>query len=240
MAKKPRSDPRTTSAAAIQRREALKQLSALAISVPTLASIACSEDPETTDAGVVQNGAEAGAGGKPSGTLDAGSGTTDGATTGSATTGGAATNEGGATADGASADGGATGSTDAATPGGGAGDAGVDATIDAGAGDASASTADFFPPMFQDAPTCTLTPTDAAGEGPFFIHETEAMTDPSLVRVDMREGRPGVELQLHLRLLDSSMGCMRPIPDVEVYVWHTDALGLYSGFNAQNPDMQYM
>jgi protocatechuate 3,4-dioxygenase beta subunit len=33
---------------------------------------------------------------------------------------------------------------------------------------------------------------------------------------------------------------MKPIADVEVYTWHTDALGLYSGFNGQNPDQTYM
>lgn len=94
--------------------------------------------------------------------------------------------------------------------------------------------------MFDDAASCTLTPTDPAGEGPFFIHEDEIMNDASLLRVDMRDGRPGVELQLNLRLLDSEGMCKTPIAGVQVYTWHTDAVGLYSGFAGQNPDQPYM
>jgi protocatechuate 3,4-dioxygenase beta subunit len=33
---------------------------------------------------------------------------------------------------------------------------------------------------------------------------------------------------------------MKPIADVEVYTWHTDALGFYSGFENQNPNQRYM
>lgn len=87
---------------------------------------------------------------------------------------------------------------------------------------------------------CTLTPTDRAGEGPFFIHEDEVMNDPVLMRSDMRDGRPGIEFQLNIRVLDQEGMCMKPISGVEVYVWHTDAVGLYSGFNNQNPDQSYM
>jgi protocatechuate 3,4-dioxygenase beta subunit len=65
------------------------------------------------------------------------------------------------------------------------------------------------------------------------------MNDESIRRSDTREGKPGVELQLNLRVLDSDGGCMKPISGVEVYVWHTDATGFYSGFNNQNPDMPY-
>jgi protocatechuate 3,4-dioxygenase beta subunit len=117
-----------------------------------------------------------------------------------------------------------------------------DAGSDAGVmqlGDAGAGTDGFLPPMFTDAPTCTLTATDGAGEGPFFIHEDEVMNDPSLKRVDMRDAHPGVEMQLNYRMLDMDGNCMKPIADVEVYTWHTDAVGMYSGFNNQNPDMTY-
>jgi len=85
-----------------------------------------------------------------------------------------------------------------------------------------------------------LKQTSGAGERPFFIHEDEVNNDPTIFRQDTRDGHPGVELQLHLRVLDQSMGCNVPIKDVEVYIWHTDALGFYSGFNNQNPDMSYM
>ena len=107
-------------------------------------------------------------------------------------------------------------------------------------GDAGPSAGGLLPPMFPMASTCTLTGTDAAGEGPFFIHEDEVMTDPTLNRVDIRDGKPGVEMHLHYRLLDQDGMCMKPIAGVEVYTWHTDALGLYSGFNGQDPNKTYM
>jgi protocatechuate 3,4-dioxygenase beta subunit len=110
----------------------------------------------------------------------------------------------------------------------------------AGAGGAMSTGGTLVPPSFDNVTTCVLTPTDGAGEGPFFIHEDEVNNDPTIFRQDTRDGHPGVELQLHLRVLDQSMGCNVPIKDVEVYVWHTDALGFYSGFNNQNPDMSYM
>jgi protocatechuate 3,4-dioxygenase beta subunit len=118
-------------------------------------------------------------------------------------------------------------------------DAGVDAAVSA-MGDAGPSVGGLLPPMFPMASTCTLTGTDSAGEGPFFIHEDEVMSDPSLNRPDIRDGKPGVEMHLHYRLLDQDGMCMKPIAGVEVYTWHTDALGLYSGFNGQNPNQTYM
>jgi protocatechuate 3,4-dioxygenase beta subunit len=95
------------------------------------------------------------------------------------------------------------------------------------------------PTTFDPVATCALTPTDPASEGPFFIHEDEVMNDPSIFRSDMRDGADGVELRINLRMLDSSQSCMAAIPGVQVYVWHTNALGFYSGFNGQNPDMRY-
>jgi protocatechuate 3,4-dioxygenase beta subunit len=97
----------------------------------------------------------------------------------------------------------------------------------------------FVPVMFDNVASCTLTPTDPAGEGPFFVHEDEIMNDEVLLRFDMRDGKPGVELQLNLRVLDSDGKCMKPISGIEVYTWHTDATGFYSGFNNQNPDQPY-
>ncbi len=138
-----------------------------------------------------------------------------------------------------------SGELDAGADGGGrvqwGGDGGgprnvVDATasLEDGGGFALAT-----PDMFANVASCTLTATDTAGEGPFFIHDEEVMNDPVLFRNDLRDGRSGIELWLHLRMLDSSKSCTSPISDVEVYVWHTDASGLYSGFNEQNPDQPY-
>jgi protocatechuate 3,4-dioxygenase beta subunit len=61
------------------------------------------------------------------------------------------------------------------------------------------------------------------------------------------DAAPGVEMQLHLRILDSknTMCNAKGVPDVDVYIWHTDAQGYYSGFGLkgtdtqQNPDMPY-
>jgi protocatechuate 3,4-dioxygenase beta subunit len=95
-------------------------------------------------------------------------------------------------------------------------------------------------PDFGPAPTCTLSPTDAQGEGPFFVHDDEVMDDIPLGRTDIREGHEGVELQLHIRVLNEGMMCNSPISGVEVYIWHTNALGMYSGFNGQDPNKNYM
>jgi protocatechuate 3,4-dioxygenase beta subunit len=127
----------------------------------------------------------------------------------------------------------------------------------AGAGTAGAGgTGGLVSPTWDDVPLtamCTSTSaTDAAGQGPFFIHELEKNDDISLIRQDIR-GRynesalPGVEMHLHLRLLDyTDEGCEdKPLEGVDVYIWHTDAQGYYSGFGTrggddeQNPDVPY-
>jgi protocatechuate 3,4-dioxygenase beta subunit len=105
---------------------------------------------------------------------------------------------------------------------------------------------------WEDVPTCMPSYSDGAGQGPFMIHELEVAGDESMYRQDIRgrynpQAEPGVEMQLHLRILDGSAdGCgQMPVKDVEVYVWNTDAQGYYSGFGTrgqsteQNPDSPY-
>ena len=60
----------------------------------------------------------------------------------------------------------------------------------------------------------------------------------SLFRSDIREDRPGVPLELAIRVVDS-FTC-RPASDCLVDVWHCDAGGLYSGFRniVFDPDTQ--
>jgi protocatechuate 3,4-dioxygenase beta subunit len=60
-------------------------------------------------------------------------------------------------------------------------------------------------------------------EGPFYI-------DGEAVRRDVTEGKPGVPLTLELNVADSTT--CSPIPDAAVEIWHADAGGNYSGFNA--------
>ena len=50
-------------------------------------------------------------------------------------------------------------------------------------------------------------------------------------------------MQLHLRILKATADCgSQPVAGIDVYVWHTDAQGYYSGFGApgeQTPDAPY-
>jgi protocatechuate 3,4-dioxygenase beta subunit len=122
-----------------------------------------------------------------------------------------------------------------------------------GAGGASAgsggSGGGLVVPTWDDVPTCTASKTDGAGQGPFMIHDKEKDDDVSLLRQDIRgrynmSAEPGVEMELHLRILSSkSTSCnMAPVQDAEIYIWHTDAQGFYSGFGMpgeQKPDDPY-
>ncbi len=69
-------------------------------------------------------------------------------------------------------------------------------------------------------PACTLTPEQI--EGPFYL-------DQARIREAISEGKPGVPLQLSLRVLEASASCA-PISKAAVDVWQCDALGIYSGY----------
>jgi protocatechuate 3,4-dioxygenase beta subunit len=104
-------------------------------------------------------------------------------------------------------------------------------------------------PAWDDVPACSASNIDGAGQGPFFIHDTERDDDVSLTRQDIRgrydaAAEPGVEMQLHVRVLDATNGACNaaPMAGLEVYIWHTDAQGYYSGFGEpgdQRPDDPY-
>jgi protocatechuate 3,4-dioxygenase beta subunit len=104
-------------------------------------------------------------------------------------------------------------------------------------------------PPWDAVPDCTLSRTDRAGQGPFFIHDGDREDDVSLFRQDIRgrynmAAEPGTEMQLHLRVLHGgSAQCgAQPLEGVEVYIWHVDAQGFYSGFGEpgeQTPDQPY-
>jgi protocatechuate 3,4-dioxygenase beta subunit len=74
----------------------------------------------------------------------------------------------------------------------------------------------------QQAGSCMLTPN--AGEGPFYF-------DPELVRTDIADGRPGAPLELAMQVV--RIGDCAALTDARVDVWHSDALGLYSGYGRQ-------
>ena len=60
-------------------------------------------------------------------------------------------------------------------------------------------------------------------EGPYYF-------DADSIRSDIREDRDGTPLQLALRVRDA--GRCEPISDAVVDIWHCDAGGVYSGFDA--------
>ncbi len=75
--------------------------------------------------------------------------------------------------------------------------------------------------LFDDSSACTLTPEET--EGPYYF-------DADAIRSDIREDRGGTTLRLVLRIRDA--GSCEPIPNAVVDVWHCDAAGTYSGFEA--------
>ena len=75
--------------------------------------------------------------------------------------------------------------------------------------------------MLDESASCTVTPELA--EGPFYF-------DAGSVRRDIRDGRDGVALGLALRV--RAAGSCEPIESAVVDIWHCDAAGIYSGFDA--------
>jgi len=73
------------------------------------------------------------------------------------------------------------------------------------------------------APPLPLTP--QVTEGPFYF-------DPGLVRSEIAEGRPGVPLEVRIRVVDAKGA---PLAGFRVDLWHCDADGLYSGYDRQGP-----
>lgn len=225
--KKTRQDQPSTSETAISRRVALLGISGM---IPALANLACGDGPGVSGG----SGGSVGSGGVGSG--GAGSGGAGALGSGGLGSGGGTSGSGGA------ASGGAPGS-------GGAGTVGAGGALGTGGGGSFT----FTPIGEWDAvPVCQASYSDRAGQGPFMIHELEVAGDVSIHRQDLRgqydpEAEAGVEMQLHLRILDGSSGTCSdvPVPDVEVYVWNTDAQGYYSGFgtrgesNEQKPDVPY-
>ena len=73
---------------------------------------------------------------------------------------------------------------------------------------------------FDDSASCRLTAEQT--EGPYYF-------DADAIRSDIREDRDGVPLRLAVRVRDARCS---PIKDAVVDVWHCDAGGVYSGFEA--------
>lgn len=102
----------------------------------------------------------------------------------------------------------------------------------------SAATTSFLPAAAQAQEAAPAAATNPAGicvllpqavEGPFYF-------DPKLVRVDITDGKPGVAVELKLRIVDAKT--CTPMPGVRVDVWQCDAVGVYSGYADQGDDRQ--
>lgn len=97
----------------------------------------------------------------------------------------------------------------------------VNRTSTTGSTNGTANTTAATSDLFDEAASCTLTPEET--EGPYYF-------DANAIRSDIREDRLGVPLRLALRVMDDD-SCA-PVPNAVVDIWHCDATGLYSGFEA--------
>lgn len=67
--------------------------------------------------------------------------------------------------------------------------------------------------------------TSETTEGPYYI-------DADKIRQDITEDKEGIPLTLSLKVIDSET--CKPIADAAVDIWHCDALGIYSGYEASS------
>jgi protocatechuate 3,4-dioxygenase beta subunit len=79
------------------------------------------------------------------------------------------------------------------------------------------------------AVSCVLTP--EMTEGPYYVPAEK-------VRRNITEGKPGVQLDLRLTVVDAST--CKPIKSAVVDIWHADALGVYSGAIANDPGTNFL
>jgi protocatechuate 3,4-dioxygenase beta subunit len=219
----------------LPRRHVLKGLGILAVTGPTSSALGCSSRSGAASAMLPSSVDPSLAGSMASTPLVAGAGSAAGS---SADSGGGFASPAPQAGSQASAGSGAGHAAPAgASSSGAAGSAGQSGTAADSAGStAGAGGSLAMHPNFDAAASCTLTTTDI--EGPFFIDDHEIPNDESLIRSDVREGLPGCEFQLYFRLLDAKLKCM-PIMGAELYIWHCNADGLYSGFDGQDPSKPY-
>ena len=70
-------------------------------------------------------------------------------------------------------------------------------------------------------------PTAASGRGPYFL------ADPP-TRRDVREDRDGIPLTLRIHAVEATTG--QPLDGAGVEIWHCDASGAYSAYQAYDPE----
>lgn len=71
--------------------------------------------------------------------------------------------------------------------------------------------------------TCAVTPTETVGPYPSLM---------DLFRSDIREGKPGTQLTLLVKVINVSAACAA-VANANVEIWHVDAQGNYSQYGSQ-------
>lgn len=69
---------------------------------------------------------------------------------------------------------------------------------------------------------CAVTPSETAGPYPSLV---------DLFRSDVREDRPGTQLTLNIKVVNTTAGCV-PVSGANVEIWHCDAAGTYSEYGS--------
>jgi protocatechuate 3,4-dioxygenase beta subunit len=85
----------------------------------------------------------------------------------------------------------------------------------------------FEDEAFSATPSCTLVAEQE--EGPYYL-------DLEKIRKNITEGKSGVRLDLHVKVVDNT-SC-EPLSDVAVDIWHAAASGKYSGFSGEGTSGQ--
>lgn len=70
---------------------------------------------------------------------------------------------------------------------------------------------------------CAVTPSETAGPFPSLL---------DLFRSDIREGKPGIQLDLNIGVVNTASSCA-PLTDVNVEIWQCDASGNYSQYGSE-------
>lgn len=77
---------------------------------------------------------------------------------------------------------------------------------------------------------CAILPTETIGPYPLY---SGVVSNSALWRQDITEGKTGVPLTLYLTLLNANNNCA-PLQGHDIYIWHCDKDGLYSGYSNGN------
>ena len=75
--------------------------------------------------------------------------------------------------------------------------------------------------------SCTLIPSETDGPYPLY----SVLSNSSMVRSDVTDGKTGVPLTIELTLANVNGSC-GVIPNAYIYIWHCDKDGTYSGYNS--------